>query len=114
MAATTFGLLVAPFLLSGCRLPNYPFHHRKTALHIGAACALLILLGVGSAQAQALHIDEHSDCQPSESELGDIFAYLGDVDCTISTSTGYSSGNPFPIDVVHIGTKAVEKDTANA
>lgn len=36
------------------------------------------------------------------------------VDCTIRHDTGYSSGNPFSIDVVDIDGKPVELDTANA
>ncbi|MCA9691926.1 MAG: M15 family metallopeptidase [Myxococcales bacterium] len=36
------------------------------------------------------------------------------VDCAESKDTGYKSGTPFEITVVHIDGKAVEKDTANA
>lgn len=41
-------------------------------------------------------------------------AHAPPVDCSESQDTGYTDGNPFPITVVHIDGKPVEKDTANA
>ncbi len=41
-------------------------------------------------------------------------AHTPPVDCGESQDTGYTKGNPFPITVVHIDGKPVEKDTANA
>ncbi len=39
---------------------------------------------------------------------------LSSVDCSESTDTGYTSGNAFPITVVHVGGKPMEVQTANA
>jgi len=39
---------------------------------------------------------------------------LSTIDCTKSNATGYKSGTPFPIVVVHVDGKPVQIDTANA
>ncbi|MBI3202972.1 MAG: D-alanyl-D-alanine carboxypeptidase family protein [Myxococcales bacterium] len=41
-------------------------------------------------------------------------AALSSIDCTESTDTGYSSGNAFPIQVVTVDGKKMEKESANA
>ncbi|MFZ6177151.1 D-alanyl-D-alanine carboxypeptidase family protein [Nannocystis pusilla] len=44
----------------------------------------------------------------------DIGEHPAPIDCAESTDTGYTSGNPFEITVVHIDGRPVEKSTANA
>lgn len=39
---------------------------------------------------------------------------LSSIDCTEATDTGYTQGNPFPITLVTVDGKPVERDTANA
>ncbi len=49
-----------------------------------------------------------------EQPTATIAEALSPIDCTESQDTGYTSGTPFPITVVTVDGKKVEKDTANA
>ncbi len=50
-------------------------------------------------------------CEPPAATVSQA---LSPIDCTESQDTGYSSGTPFPITVVTVDGKPVERDTANA
>lgn len=57
---------------------------------------------------------EEFGCTEHQYTDEEIVVFASVVDCTISTSTGYSQGVPFDIEVVQVDSKAVEVDTANA
>ncbi|MBL8912201.1 MAG: M15 family metallopeptidase, partial [Archangium sp.] len=57
-------------------------------------------------------LDEEYEPENSGDEYDSIEQGL--VDCTESSSTGYRSGNPFPVTLINIDGKRVEKTTGNA
>ncbi|MDC0718775.1 M15 family metallopeptidase [Nannocystis bainbridge] len=75
--------------------------------------AVLAALCVAPSTARADGPHEYADvCELTIPP--DVGEHPAPVDCSQSTDTGYSSGNPFEITVVHIDGRPVEKDTANA
>jgi len=59
-------------------------------------------------------VDEPGQTEAPPDEVATVAAALSSINCTESTDTGYTSGNPFQIKVVTVDGKKVEKDTANA
>ena len=58
--------------------------------------------------------EEGHFCDGEEAIAATTSQALSSIDCSESQDTGYTSGNPFPITVVTVDGKKVEKDTANA
>jgi hypothetical protein len=71
---------------------------------------LLALPAVAACAAQPLD----PGAEPSEPPTAVEADALSSIDCSESQDTGYKSGTPFPITVVTVDGKKVEKDTANA
>jgi MYXO-CTERM domain-containing protein len=70
--------------------------------------ALPALLGCASP------LPEHGAEERCEPPVATTAEALSSIDCNEGTDTGYSSGNPFPINVVTVDGKKVEVATANA
>jgi len=61
-----------------------------------------------------LQLEIEESCVEPVYDDEDVVVFVSAVDCTVTTETGYSHGEPFDIDVVHVDDKAVEVATANA
>ncbi len=79
---------------------------------------LLLLVALASVACSAPADDDYRDLEgPPQGEdavLASTSEALSSIDCAESQDTGYTSGKSFPITVVTVDGKKVEKDTANA
>jgi len=71
-----------------------------------------LLLSLGLLLSACVEADGESH-EPPEGLDSNNYA-LSTVSCDESTDTGYTSGSPFPITVVTVDGKAIERETANA
>jgi hypothetical protein len=74
--------------------------------------ALVLVLGLFGCNAASL--DDEETCDGESVSVGTVRETLSSIDCNESTDTGYTQGNPFPITVVTVDGKKVERETANA
>lgn len=70
---------------------------------------VLVLVACGG-----LEDGPHEPTEARPDELDIDTTQLGLIDCAERTDTGYVNGNPFPINVVTVDGKPVERETANA
>lgn len=79
----------------------------------GATLVSLCTLGCNGPIGDDVH-EAFNDCEELDLEIDENFKEQALVDCTARNDTGYTRGTSFPISVVTIDDKPVERDTANA
>ncbi len=102
----------------GCRLGGRSPSGAFFLFALGAVLAAMRrragLLALGLVGCGAPDPGESCDLPRSDPSLAETSEELSSIDCNEHGDTGYTQGNAFPITVVTVDGKPVEKDTANA